>query len=229
MHRGTVANPPVIRHLILLTAHTVRQYTNRAPMKADKSSLVGLWDIASVSEDEIIELIDATASRNRDAFGSLFRHFAPRIKAYGIKGGASIPLAEELAQETMISVWRGAHSFDRRRASGSSWIFTIARNRRIDLWRREARPEIKPEDLEVAGTEDTQPDSAQEACEVGRHLRAAVDTLSPDQSMVLRKAFFEDKSHGTISDELELPLGTVKSRIRLGLARLKVLMAEFES
>jgi RNA polymerase sigma-70 factor (ECF subfamily) len=198
-------------------------------MKADKSSLVGLWDIASVSEDEIIELIDATASRNRDAFGSLFRHFAPRIKAYGIKGGASIPLAEELAQETMISVWRGAHSFDRRRASGSSWIFTIARNRRIDLWRREARPEIKPEDLEVAGTEDTQPDSAQEACEVGRHLRAAVDTLSPDQSMVLRKAFFEDKSHGTISDELELPLGTVKSRIRLGLARLKVLMAEFES
>ena len=198
-------------------------------MKADESSFVGLWDIASVSEDEIFDLIDATASRNRDAFGNLFRHFAPRIKAYGIKGGASIPLAEELAQETMISVWRGARSFDRRRASGSSWIFTIARNRRIDLWRREARPEIKPEDFEVAGTDENQPDSTQEACEVGRHLRAAVDTLPPEQSMVLRKAFFEDKSHGTISNELELPLGTVKSRIRLGLTRLKVLMAEFQS
>jgi RNA polymerase sigma-70 factor (ECF subfamily) len=182
----------------------------------------------SVSEGQISDLIERVAAREKEAFAQLFRYFAPRIKAYGIKGGLGAAMAEELAQETMISVWRGAHSFDRGRASGSTWMFTIARNRRVDLWRRESHPEIDADDPVLAGQPEPQPDHIHETRQAEHTLRDAVEALPPDQATVLRKAYFEDKSHNAISEELGLALGTVKSRVRLGLARLRVLMAGFQ-
>lgn len=210
---------------VLLTAPSVPPYTETPRAVAFAAGRAGSRGCASVGEDEISNLIEATAARDRGAFARLFRYFAPRIKAYGIKGGASAMIGEELAQETMISVWRNAQRFDRRRASGSTWVFSIARNRRIDLWRRESRPEIDPQDPTVTAEPDVLPDAVREARDVERHLRDAVGSLSAEQATVLQKAFFEDKSHAAISDELGLPLGTVKSRIRLGLTHLRGLMA----
>jgi RNA polymerase sigma-70 factor (ECF subfamily) len=179
--------------------------------------------------DRIAELIERVAGRDKAAFAELFRYFAPRIKAYGIRNGATSAAAEELAQEAMISVWRQAQRFDPQRAGGATWIFTIARNRRIDMWRRESRPEIDPDDPTLdEGPEDT-PDAIHEARQAGTRLREAVNTLPREQAEILHKTYFEDKSHNAISQELGLPLGTVKSRVRLGLARLRVLMAGFDA
>ena len=183
--------------------------------------------MATVQEETICNLIEAIGARgDRDAFATLFRHFAPRLKAFAMRRGADGATAEEVAQEAMVQVWRRAATFDPARANGSSWIFAIARNKRIDLVRRERRPEIEPE-----GEEASVPaaDNDYDLRENRRALGRAFENLPADQSEILRKAYLEDKSHSAIAAETGLPLGTVKSRVRLGLARLRVLMAGWES
>jgi len=167
------------------------------------------------------------AHGDRSAFSDLFEHFAPRIKAYCLKRGSSLSAAEEIAQEAMIKVWRRAAQFDPARASASTWIFAIARNARIDAFRRESRPEVLPEDFDA---EDPSADTFGHLAdaEAGGKLVAEISTLPPDQAEVVRKAFFEDKTHQEIAQELKLPLGTVKSRIRLALGRLRKSMSEFQ-
>jgi RNA polymerase sigma-70 factor (ECF subfamily) len=180
---------------------------------------------AALQEETISDLIEAIAKRgDREAFAALFRYFAPRLKAYAMRCGADAATAEEVAQEAMVQVWRRASTFDRGRADGSSWIFAIARNKRIDLVRRERRPEIEPEDEPIAPPAE----AAYLAEQHRRALGRAFEDLPAEQSEVLRKAYMEDKSHGAIAAETGLPLGTVKSRVRLGLARLRVLMAGWE-
>jgi RNA polymerase sigma-70 factor (ECF subfamily) len=188
-------------------------------------AVAGRIDGATVQEETISDLIGAIGARgDRDAFAALFTHFAPRLKAYAIRRGADAASAEEVAQEAMVQVWRRAATFDPARASGSGWIFAIARNKRIDLLRRERRPEIEPEDESLAPAAD----AAFDAEENRRALGRAFENLPAEQSEILRKAYLEDKSHGAIAAETGLPLGTVKSRARLGLARLRVLMAGWE-
>ena len=155
------------------------------------------------------------------AFAGLFRHYAPRLKAFMMKGGADPELAQEIAQEAMIMVWRKAASFDRGRASAATWIYTIARNKRIDLLRR-FRPAIEAEDwLTVYAPEDESADTSVFAGQTYIRMKALMEGLPADQLAVIRKAFFEDKTHTAIAEELALPLGTVKSRIRLALAKLR--------
>jgi RNA polymerase sigma-70 factor (ECF subfamily) len=172
-------------------------------------------------------LIGAVAARSdRQAFARLFHHFAPRIKAYCLRRGSAPAAAEEIAQEAMIQVWRRAAQFDPSKASASTWIFTIARNKRIDAFRRESHPEVLPEDI---GQEDNADDGfdALAGAQAARRIATEVAALPADQAEVVRKAFFEDKTHQTIAEELGLPLGTVKSRIRLALGRLRKTMSEF--
>jgi len=139
-----------------------------------------------------------------------------------MKGGADPEAAQEIAQEAMIMVWRKAASFDRGRASAATWIYTIARNKRIDLLRRTGRPAIEAEDwLTVYAPEDEAADTSVLAGQTYIRMKALMECLSADQLMVIRKAFFEDKTHTAIAEELALPLGTVKSRIRLALAKLR--------
>jgi RNA polymerase sigma factor (sigma-70 family) len=174
-------------------------------------------------------LVAAVAERqDRAAFARLFGHFAPRLKAYIRRLGTEDARAEELAQEVMLIVWRRAALYDPAQASVSTWIFTIARNRRIDDLRRERRPEIDPED--PALLRDPAPDAyvVTERGEMGRRLSAAVALLPEEQAVVLRKNFFEDKAHGEIASELALPLGTVKSRLRLALGKLRQAMRGLE-
>ncbi|MDH3241574.1 MAG: sigma-70 family RNA polymerase sigma factor [Alphaproteobacteria bacterium] len=173
--------------------------------------------------------IEAIAeNKSRDAFSQLFSHMAPRIKAYCLKRGASPAAAEETAQETMIQVWRRAGQYDPARASATTWIFTIARNKRIDLFRKEQHPEVTPDDLLQSMSDPIDAENRMEQAQAGETLAKKIRELSPDQAEVIHKAFFEDKTHQVISEELAVPLGTVKSRIRLALAKLRSSMAEYE-
>ena len=176
-----------------------------------------------LSADEAANLIEAIAARqDRTAFASLFRHFGPRIRAFLMRGGADAEAAQEAAQEAMILVWRKAASFDRSRASAATWIYTIARNKRIDLIRRSARPAIETEDwLTVFAPEADDADKSVLAGQTYMRVQELLRDLSADQLTVIRMAFFEDKTHTAIAEELRLPLGTVKSRIRLALGRLR--------
>jgi len=176
-----------------------------------------------LSADEAADLIEAIATgQDRVAFAALFRHFAPRIRAFLMRGGADSEAAQEVAQEAMIMVWRKAASFDRARASAATWIFTIARNKRIDLLRRVGKPAIEAEDwLTAFAPADGGPDKSITADQTYNRMKELMGSLSAEQLAVIRKAFFEDKTHTAIAEELGLPLGTVKSRIRLALGRLR--------
>lgn len=175
-----------------------------------------------LSNDELCRLIDAVAhARDRAAFVRLFEYFAPRLKAFGMRKGVDPAAAEELAQETMLTVWRRADLFDPRRASAATWVFTIVRNKRIDLYRRAVRPEVDLDAIADLPDQCEGPEAQLGHTEAGAAVRAAMSGLPAEQVEVLHKAFFEDKPHSVIADELRLPLGTVKSRIRLGLARLR--------
>jgi RNA polymerase sigma-70 factor (ECF subfamily) len=144
------------------------------------------------------------------------------VKAFIMKGGADAESAQEVAQEALIMVWRKAASFDRTRASAATWIYTIARNKRIDLLRRSGRPPIEAEDwLTIYAPEESDADKSVLVGQTYMRLKELVDGLSADQLLVIRKAFFEDKTHAAIAEELALPLGTVKSRIRLALGKLR--------
>jgi RNA polymerase sigma-70 factor (ECF subfamily) len=173
--------------------------------------------------DEAADLIEAIASRqDRGAFATLFRYYGPRIKSFVMRGGCDAETAQEIAQEAMIMVWRKAASFDRARASAATWIYTIARNKRIDLLRRTGRPAIETEDwLTIFAPEEESADKSVLDGQTYTRMKELLDGLSPEQLIVIRKAFFEDKTHTAIAEELALPLGTVKSRIRLGLGRLR--------
>ncbi len=171
-------------------------------------------------------LIRAVAEqRDRDAFGRLFRYFAPRVKAYLLRLGSDDGAAEEIAQEAMVTVWRKAGTFDPSQASVSTWVFTIARNKRIDGLRRTRRPELDPEDPALRPEAGPAADRLFDASQRDERLRQALKLLPEEQAEVVRLAFFEDKAHAAIADETDLPLGTVKSRLRLALTRLRRALA----
>lgn len=180
-----------------------------------------------VDNNRLSDMIQAMAARqDRSAFADLFRHFAPRLKAFGIRQGVDATTAEELVQETMLSVWRKSATFDRRRANASTWIFTILRNKRIDMLRRESRPEADLDSVGELASDASGADDDHHAAQAGEIIRKALVELPEEQVDVLNKAFFEDKPHSVIAEELDLPLGTVKSRIRLALARLRLVLPE---
>jgi RNA polymerase sigma factor (sigma-70 family) len=157
--------------------------------------------------------------QDKAAFAALFRHFAPRVKGFLMKSGAGDTLAEECAQDVMATLWQKAHLFDPTRASVATWVFTIARNRRIDALRKSRRPE--PEDLPWGP--EPEPDQA-EALEMQQdteRLGAALAQLPQKQRALIERAYYGDLSHSEIAAETGLPLGTIKSRIRLALERLR--------
>ncbi len=159
--------------------------------------------------------------RDRAAFEILFVHFAPRVRSYLLRLGASAALADDLAQEAMLTIWRKAEMFDPAKASASTWIFTIARNLRIDAIRRERRPEFDPNDPALVPDEEVPPDTQMVRDSEDARVRSALTKLSAEQAQVVQMSFFAEKPHSQIAKELGLPLGTVKSRLRLAMARIK--------
>lgn len=165
-------------------------------------------------------LVRIAEAQDRAAFTTLYARFAPKVKAYAFKRGADNAAADELAQDVMFIVWRRADQYDPARAAVSTWIYTIARNRWIDLMRHEQLPAPDPNDPAFQPDPYQSADMALARAEDGERLRSAIDALPPDQARLVRTCYFGEKSHRTIAEETGLPLGTVKSRIRLALARL---------
>ncbi len=176
--------------------------------------------------ERFADLMNAIAARqDRDAFAVLFAYYAPRVKAYMLRLGAGAALAEELAQEVMITVWRKAGLFDRRQASVSTWIFRIARNRRIDAARRAKHADFDDKDPMFQPEPEMSPDEAVTAVEREEHVRAALSELPPEQVELLKQAFYDGLSHREIAEKTGVPLGTVKSRIRLAFGKLRIRLA----
>ena len=172
-------------------------------------------------------LVRAIAERqDRAAFKTLFHFYAPRIKTMLTRSGASTEIAEDLAQEALIAVWRKAGSYDPARATVSAWIFTIARNLRIDRFRRDQRSQLHHVYDLVQPAEILPPDVPLEAAERESRVRAAIDGLPAEQVRVVELSFFEGQAHGDIAARLGIPLGTVKSRLRLAMARLREFLGE---
>lgn len=164
-------------------------------------------------------LIQVRDRQDRAAFAQLFRHFAPRVKAFLMKSGAGAALAEECAQDVMATLWQKAHLFDPSRASVSTWVYTIARNKRIDALRKDRRAE--PEELDWGPEPEPDQAEAMEAQEETERLGRALASLPEKQRALIERAYYGDLSHSEIAAETGLPLGTIKSRIRLALEKLR--------
>ncbi|TGD74798.1 sigma-70 family RNA polymerase sigma factor [Mangrovimicrobium sediminis] len=173
---------------------------------------------------QCLELIGR--ARDRAAFARLFTHFAPLVKAFALGGS---PLAashsEELVQEVMIKVWQKASAFDARKASASTWIYTIARNCRTDLYRR-----LQKFDTPISA-DDIWPDmdtgdlfAAVQSNRDASRVRGLLGELPHEQAQILAKVYMEGKSHSEVAEELDLPLGTVKSRVRLAMNKLQLMV-----
>lgn len=183
--------------------------------------------VRATDSDGLADLIEAIAeNQDRNSFALLFDHFAPRLKGFYRKGGTTEAQAEDLMQDVMLTLWQRAGQFDRSKAAVSTWVYAIARNRRIDLIRRERHPEFDPEDPAFVPDNDPLPDEHVAIGEDRRRLESAVAALPEEQARLLRMAFYEDKPHGEIASETDLPLGTVKSRIRLALVKLRTTMKD---
>jgi len=175
------------------------------------------------SPEELIRLLEAVArAQDHKAFAQLFAHFAPRVKGFLKRSGLTDAVAEEVTQEVMISVWRKASYFDPGRAGASTWVFTIARNQRIDRLRRLRSAAV--DDLADPSEEPDAPPSGEDIAIMAEReegVRKALATLPAEQATILRLSFFSEKPHAEIARELGIPLGTAKSRVRLALNRLR--------
>lgn len=170
-------------------------------------------------------LIEAVASRrDRAAFVRLFEHFAPRVKTFMLRSGASEATAEEITQETMLTVWRKADSFVPGGTGAATWIFTISRNLRIDALRRERRNGYEIDLDKDIGREAHLDERTPESQVAAVELHKAMRRLSNEQLRVIELSFFGEKAHGEIAEQLQIPLGTVKSRSRLAITRLRALL-----
>lgn len=185
--------------------------------------LGGMVEIPPVTDMSKL-LAEVGSTRDVVLFEQLFRHFAPRVKAYMARTG-SPGSAEELMQETMVAVWNKSALYDPSRGAASTWIFTIARNLRIDAYRREKHPEFDENDPAFQPETEPRADSTLVAAQSAVAVRTALDALPPDQAEVLRLAYFEDSSQSDIAETLSLPLGTVKSRMRLAFGKLRTALA----
>jgi RNA polymerase sigma factor (sigma-70 family) len=197
--------------LVFKPQETVDQTMGTSLMN-DNSKKLSTWD-------EL--LVRVGRDRDKSAFAELFDYFAPRVKSFLLRFGTDMSLAEEIAQEAMIMVWRRAETYDPRQSAASTWIFTIARNKRIDRLRRENRPlpdmtdpAVMPESIE---TGEIQVARMQQE----KKIRHALKNLPEEQAKMIFSAYYEEKSHREIAEESGVALGTVKSRIRLALNRMR--------
>ncbi len=176
--------------------------------------------LARPLSQQTVLLLEVRDNRSRAAFAQLFDYYAPRLKGMLLRAGMRSGQAEDVVQEVMLSVWRKADQFDPARAQASAWIYRIAKNRQIDMIRRENRP--MPDELTSA--EEPSTDDAGDVLALdqeGTRLRAALARLTPEQRAVIEQAYMGELSHSEITARTGLPLGTIKSRIRLALDRLR--------
>ena len=197
--------------------------------KQRNSSVTSMSNASLVRDDDWSVMLEQVG-RNQDtqAFAKIFSHFAPLIKGFcQVKGSLNLSpeSAEELVQEVMVKVWQKASSFDASKASASTWIFSITRNARIDFLRKNSKHTHQTQPLEADDvweeTTENQPFVYLQQVRAERNAKDYLKSLPVEQAQCLIKVYMEGKSHSEIASELDLPLGTVKSRVRLGLKRLQ--------
>ncbi|SMQ85612.1 RNA polymerase sigma-70 factor, ECF subfamily [Devosia lucknowensis] len=190
--------------------------TDRTSLAGSSPADIGKYIVAIASAQDMV------------AFEALFREFGPRIRAYLLKLTRDSQAAEDLMQETMLAIWRKAGQFDPMRGQASAWIFTIARNIWIDAWRKQKRPAFDPDDPALVPAAEPEAPDIMDLKQSGAALHAALLTLPQEQVDLIRLSFFDEASHSTIAARTGLPIGTVKSRIRLAFGRLRTALEEFK-
>ncbi len=161
------------------------------------------------------------AADDRAAFAEIFARYAGRIRAFLLRGGAHPDVVEEATQDVFVSVWRRAATYEPAKAGVSTWIYAIARNRRIDLIRRQARPAPDPNDPLFQPDAPEDPARAAASADRDARVREALEALSKDQLEAVRLTFYAGLTQAEIAQATGAPLGTVKSRLRLAFARLR--------
>ncbi len=213
-------HPPRKLDMLTLDQITTKEL-DRAPQahREIMSSKAVRQGVAEGFSDQTNWMLAVRDSRDKAAFGLLFDYYAPRLKGFVMRSGTGNAQAEEIVQDVMLTVWRKAHLFDPQRAQVSSWIYQVARNRQIDILRREARP--VPEELKPPESTDEDASQILALDQEAQKLRQALARLKPGQREMVEKAYLGDLTHAEIRAETGLPLGTIKSRIRLGLEKLR--------
>jgi RNA polymerase sigma-70 factor (ECF subfamily) len=189
------------------------------PTPIDRAPL----DWSGSTDASVVAAIAST--RDRGAFSELFSRYCGRVRSFLLASGLAPGAADDLTQEILLEVWRRADRYDPARASVATWVFTIARSRRIDTLRRERAPVLEPEDLEHHPSPEQLVDRERSEA----LLRAALVGLPAEQMAVLQSAYFAGKSMSEIASEQQVPLGTVKSRARVAVERLRAALAEERS
>ena len=184
-----------------------------------RSSPTGLTPKEREKYSLLVERIAAFSDKS--AFAEVFSYYAPRVKSYLLRLGCTDSEAEDIAQDVMVNVWRKSAQYDRRQASVSTWIFRIARNRRIDAARRDDKPPLDENEPALKPTELAEPETLVALSQMETVVRGALVDLPRDQADLIRAAYYEGLSQSEIAERFKLPLGTVKSRIRLAFGKLR--------
>ena len=171
-----------------------------------------------MENSQIIELVKKVSEeRNEIAFSEIFDFIAPKINAYYVKNNIGIEQAEELTQEVLSTIWLKAEQFDPEKSKFITWSFTIARNKKIDFYRKNKKNYLNEEDIRDFLYENNKSDDY----ELESTINNITQELDENQKKLIKMSFFEQKSHKNIARELEIPLGTVKSRIRASLNKMQ--------
>lgn len=180
-----------------------------------------------LERDQHADLVERIGiERDADAFDKLFAIFAPKVKGYLMRLGTDAAIADDLTQDVMVTLWRKADRFDRRQASVSTWVYRIASNRRVDLFRSEQRQNLDIDDPQLQPSPARAADIELETGQQEERVRLAIQTLPAEQRDLVQKAFYEELSHSDIAALTGLPIGTVKSRLRLAFSKLRVQVGE---
>jgi RNA polymerase sigma-70 factor (ECF subfamily) len=212
-----------LRNLGMLTLSLELDHIKRPPARPSPKDRTHVTRKTQEISPQTVQMLAVRDARDRAAFSTLFDHFAPRLKGFIMRSGTGSGQAEEIVQDVMLTVWRKADQFDPNRAQVAAWIYQIAKNRQIDVLRKENRPvpeELKLTEIDAANNE---PDvlKIMEVEQEGAQLKYAIAKLNPDQRDMIEKAYLGELTHQQIKAQTSLPLGTIKSRIRLGLERLR--------
>ncbi|MDA9659313.1 sigma-70 family RNA polymerase sigma factor [Alphaproteobacteria bacterium] len=177
--------------------------------------------MAKVKNPFIGALAKVAESQDIGSFKQIFDYFSPRLKSFLMRSGAEEAIAEEIIQETMTIIWTKADYYDPKMASPSTWIYTIARNKKIDILRKSRKAILEDIDTAILPPVESKADENIEHEQKFEMIAQYLDDLPEDQLNLLKMNFFEEKSHGEISEITKIPLGTVKSRIRLALEKIR--------
>jgi RNA polymerase sigma factor (sigma-70 family) len=166
------------------------------------------------------------SDRDGQAFTALYDYFQPRVQAQMLRGGLAPFAAADIAQDVMEAIWCKAHQFDQSKSAASTWVFSIAQNRRVDVHRRSREHIFKDADLSLIPDANADSETSLDAAQRERHVHTALDALPLDQFKMVQLAFFEGLSHSTIAARTKIPVGTVKSRLRLAFSRMRRLLTD---